>query len=175
MGAGLFAGIPQVLAAQGAARLLGLPRQRADIGPRFVQRLAQHLGVSLPTGYQWALATAFHFGYSAWWGGLYAAVQEVRPMRPLVGGPLLAALIYSVAFSPWGAATQNGAERPPDRRPEREPLLHWTAALSFSLTAAYCCTSRLRSAAPLGRPVRVGHRGPRLAETANSSGVTQRT
>ena len=137
MGAGLFAGIPQVLTTQVEAWLLGLARERADIGPRFVQRLARRLGESFPTSLKWALAAAFHFGYAAWWGGLYALVQELRPMRPLVGGPLLAGLIYTVAFSPWGAATQTGTEQPPEQRPERESLLHWTAALSFSLTTAY--------------------------------------
>ena len=50
---------------------------------------------------------------------------------------MLAGLIYLAAFSPWGAATQSGAEKPPERRPERESLLHWTAALSLSLTLAY--------------------------------------
>ena len=69
MGAGLFAGIPQVLTTQVEAWLLGLARERADIGPRFVQRLARRLGESFPTSLKWALAAAFHFGYAAWWGG----------------------------------------------------------------------------------------------------------
>ena len=51
---------------------------------------------------------------------------------------MLAALIYALAFSPWGAATQTGTERPPERRQTRETLLHWTAAHSFSLTLGYC-------------------------------------
>jgi hypothetical protein len=137
VGAGLIAGVPQVLLTQAEVRLLGLPSQRADIGPRFVRRLSQHLGQSLPSKLQWWLAAAFHFGYAASWGGVYALAQEARPVQPLVGGPMLAGLIYLVAFSPWGAATQSGAEKSPERRPERESLLHWTAALSFSLTLAY--------------------------------------
>ena len=116
-GAGLFAGIPQVLLTQAEARLLGLPPRRADIGPRFVQQLAQRLGHSLPATLQWLLAASFHFGYAAWWGALYGLTQQVRPIQPLVGAPLLAALIYTVAFSPWGAATQAGAERPPEQPP----------------------------------------------------------
>jgi hypothetical protein len=51
---------------------------------------------------------------------------------------MLAALIYALAFSPWGIATQTGTERPPERRRTRETLLHWSAALSFSLTLGYC-------------------------------------
>ena len=137
VGAGLAAGIPQVLATQAQARVLGLPAEHADIGPRFVQRVAERLGQS-PSGPQrWALAAAFHFGYAAWWGALYAWAQRWRPAQPHVGGPLLAALIYALAFSPWGGATQTATERPTHQRTLRETVLHWTAALSFGLATAY--------------------------------------
>jgi hypothetical protein len=136
--AGLIAGVPQVVLTQVEATVLDLPREQADIGPRFVRRLAQRvLGESLSEPTHWLLATLFHFGYAAQWGALYALLHEYRPTPPLVGGPLLAALIYALAFSPWGAATQTGTERPPERRSNRETLVHWTAALSFSLTTAY--------------------------------------
>jgi len=135
--AGLVAGIPQVLLTQAEARVLGLPGRQADIGPRFVQRLADHLEVRPHRSQRWLLAGGFHFGYAAAWGTVYALLQRWRPAQPHVGGPLLAALIYGLAFSPWGAATQTGTERPVERRPLRETLLHWTAALSFSLTLAY--------------------------------------
>jgi hypothetical protein len=135
--AGLIAGIPQVLVVQIETRFFGLPRGQADIGPRFVQRVAQQADASLSPPLQWLLAALFHFGYAAQWGTVYALIHELHPTPPLVGGPQLAALIYSVAFSPWGAATQTGTERPPEYRSNRETLLHWTAALSFSLTAAY--------------------------------------
>lgn len=82
-------------------------------------------------------AGGFHFAYAAGWGLFYALVQQYRPAKPHVGGPLLAILIYTLAFSPWGAATQSRTERPTHARPVRETLLHWTAALSFSLTLAY--------------------------------------
>jgi hypothetical protein len=136
--AGLIAGIPQVVVTQIETQVFGLPREQADIGPRFVQRLAQHLGAPLSPPLHWLLATVFHFGYAAQWGGTYALLQEWRRTPPLVGAPMLAALIYALAFSPWGAATQTGTERPPERRRNRETLLHWTAALSFSLPLAYC-------------------------------------
>ena len=136
--AGLIAGIPQVVLTQVETAVFGLPRDQADIGPRFVRQLARRaLGESLSEPTHWLLATAFHFGYAAQWGALYALLHEYRPTPPLVGGPLLAAVIYALAFSPWGAATQTGTERPPERRSNRETLLHWTAALSFSLTTAY--------------------------------------
>jgi len=135
--AGLVAGIPQVLVTQAEGRLLRLPGRRADIGPRFVQRVAQHLGQPLSPPLHWALAAVFHFGYAAQWGSLYGLAQQRRPVGPLVGGPLLATLLYVLAFSPWGAATRAGAERAPARRPERESLLHWTAALTYGLVTAY--------------------------------------
>jgi hypothetical protein len=135
--AGLIAGIPQVLVTQIGTQVFDLDREDADIGPRFVQRLAQQVGTSLPAPVQWLLATIFHFGYAAQWGTVYALMHEFRPTPPLVNGPLLAAVIYALAFSPWGAATQTGTERPPEQRSNRETLMHWTAALSFSLTTAY--------------------------------------
>ncbi len=135
--AGLIAGIPQVALTQLEAWILPGPRGYADIGPRFVQRVSQRADANLEPEQHWWLAAAFHFGYAAWWGGLYAVLQRWRPAQPHVGGPLLAALIYTLAFSPWGAATQTGTERPVEQRAMRETLLHWTAALSFSLTLAY--------------------------------------
>jgi hypothetical protein len=153
LAAGLLAGSPQVLVTQAEARLLGLPRQRGDIGPRFVQRLAQRVGESPSPLFRWTLVAAFHFGYAAQWGILYGLLQERQPMRPLVGGPQLAALIYLLTFSPWGAATRSGTERPPERRPERESLLHWTAALTFSLVTAYAYRWLHQRAAVLPRPL----------------------
>jgi hypothetical protein len=135
--AGLIAGVPQVLVTQAEARLLGLPRSQADIGPRFVHRVSGAVEAQPGEAERWLLAGGFHFGYAAAWGAIYALLQRWRPAQPHVGGPLLAALIYGLAFSPWGAATQTGTERPVERRPTRETLLHWTAALSFSLTLAY--------------------------------------
>jgi hypothetical protein len=138
--AGLLAGVPQVLLTQAEARLLGLPGSQADIGPRFVHRLSETVDARPRAAERWLLAGGFHFGYAAAWGVAYALLQRWRPAQPHVGGPLLAALIYALAFSPWGAATQTGTERPVEHRPTRETLLHWTAALSFSLTLAYLYT-----------------------------------
>jgi hypothetical protein len=136
--AGLVAGIPQVVLTQIEAWLMPTTaRHAADIGPRFVQRLDNALETDLEREHHWLLAGAFHFGYAAWWGSMYAVLQRWRPAQPHVGGPLLASVIYWLAFSPWGAATQTGTEQPVERRPTRETLLHWTAALSFSLCLAY--------------------------------------
>ena len=136
--AGLVAGIPQVVATQIEVSFFGLPREQADIGPRFVRRLAQRfVGTTPSTPTEWLFATLFHFGYAAQWGALYALCQEWRPTPPLAGGSMLAGLIYTLAFSPWGAATQTGTERHPARRRHRETVLHWTAALSFSLSTSY--------------------------------------
>ncbi len=135
--AGLVAGIPQVLLVQVETRLLGLPDQHADIGPRFVQQLGRRLGSDPSQPMQWTFAAIFHFAYATWWGTVYAVFEEWRPAKPHVAGPLLGSLIYALAFSPWGGATQTGTVRSTEERPLQESLVHWTAALSFSLTTAY--------------------------------------
>jgi hypothetical protein len=137
VGAGLIAGIPQVVVTQVEALLLSVPRSRADIGPRFIYRASQYVDAEVPTAAHWLVAGAFHFGYAAFWGLVYTLLQRWRPAQPHVGGPLLGALIYAAAFSPWGAATHTGTERRVERRHTHETLLHWTAALSYSLSLAY--------------------------------------
>ena len=163
--AGLIAGVPQVVLTQIEAGFFDVPRERADIGPRFVRRVAQRFTGTTPSSpTEWLLATVFHFGYAAQWGALYALVQAWRPTPPLVGGSMLAGLIYALAFSPWGAATQTGTERRPARREIRETILHWTAALSFSLTTAYVYEWLRRTRTPhpqqcpLPRPAGEGER-----------------
>jgi hypothetical protein len=142
--AGLIAGVPQVALTQIMTGPLGLPREQADIGPRFVRRVTQRfVGTTPSSPTQWIAATIFHFGYAAQWGAVYALSQQWRRTPPLVGGPMLAALIYALAFSSWGAATQTGTERHPRSLPLRETLMHWTAALSFSLSTA-CAFEWLR-------------------------------
>jgi len=149
--AGLLAGIPQVVLTQLEAWLLPTtPRHSADIGPRFVKRVSQKFDANLEREHHWLLAGAFHFAYAAWWGALYAVLQRWRPAQPHVGGPLLAAVIYTLAFSPWGAATATGTERDTKERPTRETLLHWTAALSFSLSLAYLYASAQQRSQTLG-------------------------
>src|SRR5438105_6889494 len=97
--AGLFAGIPQVLIVQAVEKPLGLPADKADIGPRLVQRVAEQLGEPLASGPRWALAALFHFAYSAGWGALYGLVDRLLRPPPLVAGSLLGGVIYLVALS----------------------------------------------------------------------------
>ena len=95
----MAAGIPQVLLTQLEAWLLPMPRHYADIGPRFVWRLSEHVDADLKNEHHWLLAGAFHFGYAATWGAVYSLLQRWRPAQPHVGGPLLAAF-----GSGWGAS-----------------------------------------------------------------------
>ncbi len=137
--AGWIAGIPQVLVAQAVGHLLGI-RERADIGPRFVRRAAEHAGRPLSPPMHWVLGGVFHFEYAAGWGMAYALAVEplgTRRVPPLLSSALLGGLIYTTAFSPLGAATRTGTEREPRRRSARETALHGAAALSFALTAGY--------------------------------------
>jgi hypothetical protein len=161
--AGLVAGVPQVAIVQVAEKPLGLPANRADIGPRFVERIADHLGESLPPAAHWGLAALFHFAYSAGWGAFYGLVDALVRPPPAVAAPLLGGLIYTLAFSRWGAGTQTGTEPHPDRRHWRQDVLHWTAALSFSVTTAltYAWLCRRAGGGADARPAAVAH--PRVA------------
>lgn len=137
---GLFAGIPQVLAAQVVGALVG-KRDRADIGPRFVQRVAARTGHSPSRPERWSLAALFHFGYAAGWGAAYATAVEVGGVRrgsPFLTGGLLGGLIYALAFSRLGAATRSHTERHPDRRSGADWAVQFTSAFSFALTLACC-------------------------------------
>jgi len=135
--AGLFASLPQVLFTQAAQRILGMPPGKADIGPRFVKRMAERLETPAPPAVHWLLAAMFHFAYAAGWGALYGLAQEVRPTPPAVAGPVMGGVIYGLAFSRVGAATQTGSEVHPERRPRKEFAIHWTPALTFSMLTAY--------------------------------------
>jgi len=136
---GFLAGVPQVMAAQVVAMVLGR-RERADIAPRFVQHAAEHLGQSLSRPARWTLAIVFHFAYAAWWGAAHAAaIEALGPRRapPAVSGGLLGAVIYTLAFSRIGMGTATGAERHPERRGWRDWVVQATSVLSFSLIVAY--------------------------------------
>jgi len=136
--AGWIAGIPQVLAAQLAGRLLGV-RERADIGPRFMRHATAEAGSHVSPPMHWLLGGVFHFELAALWGALYGLLVDWRGHRrvpPPLGGVVLAGLVYLAAFSPLGAGTRTGAERPVGRRDGRETLLHWVSALAFGLTNA---------------------------------------
>jgi hypothetical protein len=61
VGAGLIAGIPQVIVLQAEAFLLSVPRGRADIGPRFVYRLSEYVDAEVPTAAHWLVAGALPF------------------------------------------------------------------------------------------------------------------
>jgi hypothetical protein len=139
-GAGIVAGTVQVALGKAEEWLL-LPRgEDANIAPRFVQRLAEHLGASLPHPARWALGTLFHYGYSAGWGALYAIAVGLLPPRrrppPLAGGAALGAVLWFLAFGPLGAAVQSGTERSPRHRPWYKDVLTWSVALVFGLTTA---------------------------------------
>lgn len=137
--AGWIAGIPQVLVAQVLAHLLGIG-ERADIGPRFIRRAAEHTGRPLSKPMHWVLGGVFHFEFAAGWGTLYALTVEpigTHRVPPLLGGALLGGAIYTAAFSPLGAATRTGAERQTEQRSTGETALHWSSALSFALTTSF--------------------------------------
>jgi len=134
--AALVASVPQVLLSKLEEKLFLPPGEDADLGPRFVERLAARARRPLPEDVKWLAASAFHFGYAALWGALYALAYERRPVHPLAGGLLLAGVIYAITFTPWGGAVQSGAEMPPRQRSRRKEAVLVTAPLTFGLGTA---------------------------------------
>lgn len=134
--AALVASVPQVLVPQLEQRALGLPMGSADIGHRFIQRLGEMADRDLPEDVRWLAASAFHFGYAAFWGALYALAYERRPTKPIVGGLLLSGLIYGITFTRWGGATLTRTAPPPKRRNWKKRLLLLTPPLLFGMGTA---------------------------------------
>lgn len=134
--AALVASVPQVLLPKLEEKLFLPPGESADIGPRFIERLAALARRPLPEDVKWLAASTFHFGYAAGWGALYALAYQRRPVHPLVGGALLATLIYAITFTPWGGAVKTGTEEPPRRRSAAKELVLVTAPLTFALGTA---------------------------------------
>lgn len=133
MEAGLIASVPQVLGTHFAEELLGLPQGSANIGPIFVQRIGQKFRKKLSEEVRWLGASAFHFGYAAAWGALYAMASKKRPLHPVLGGLILSGVIYATTFPRWGGATQTRTAPPPERRDWRMKLLLLTPPLIFGM------------------------------------------
>jgi hypothetical protein len=136
--AGLLASIPQVILPKIEERLLMPAREDADIGPRFIERVAKLTGQApLREDTKWLLASAFHFGYATFWGLLYAlAARRWRP-PPALGGAALGTIIYAITFPHWGGAVLTRTEPPPHRRSWRRELTLLTAAASYAFITAF--------------------------------------
>lgn len=134
--AALAASVPQVIVPQVEEKLLGLPEGSSDIGPNFIERLGWMLDRELPENTRWLGASAFHFGYAAFWGVLYALAYEKRPTHPLLGGLLLSGIIYGITFTRWGGAIRTRTAPPPERRDWRMRLLLLTPPLLFGMGTA---------------------------------------
>jgi hypothetical protein len=134
--AGLIASVPQVLLAKVEERLLMRPGEDANIGPRFVERLAYLAERRLPEDTKWLGAAAFHFAYAAFWGAVYGVAHRRWRLHPALGGALLGGGIWAITFPHWGGAVLTGAERPPHLRSWRQELVFATAALTFGFGTA---------------------------------------
>ncbi len=134
----MLASVPQVLVPKAEEKLLLRGRENADLGPRLIQTLAdrfqkrQRLGEDT----KWLAASAFHFGYSAAWGSLYALAYDRHPVKPWVGGLLLGGLIHAITFPRWGLAVLVGTEKRPRDRSWRMEAVLATAPLVFGLGTA---------------------------------------
>ncbi len=134
--AGLLASVPQVLLPKLEERLLLRRNEDANLGPRFIERLARMAGRPLREDTKWLAASTFHFGYATAWGALYALAHRRWRPHPALGGAALGALIYAITFPHWGGAVLTGTERPPHLRSWRVELVLATAALTFGFGTA---------------------------------------
>jgi len=131
--AGLAASVVQVVVGK-AEDWLFLPRgETADIAPRLVDRMVQRLDTRASGPMKWAVGTAFHLGYGAFWGAVYGAVQRRLRLHPLLAGAGLGLLIYGITFPRWGAAVRFGVERPPQHRTRRMTIVAASVALTYGL------------------------------------------
>jgi hypothetical protein len=94
------------------------------------------VGTRLQEDEKWLAASAFHFGYAAFWGALYATLYERRPVHPALGGALLSGVIYGITFPRWGGAVLTRAERKPRDRSRRMGVVLATAATTFGMCTA---------------------------------------
>ena len=132
----IVASVPQVILPKLEEWLLLHEDESADLGPRFIEALADKAQRPLPEDVKWLGAAAFHFGYATFWGVAYALVQDRLRVRPWVGGLALATLIHLITFPSWGGAVVSGAEDHPRERPWRMELVFATAPLVFGLGTA---------------------------------------
>jgi ribose/xylose/arabinose/galactoside ABC-type transport system permease subunit len=154
--AGLFAGVPQVLFVQVLEKVLGLRDDRADIGPRFVGRLARQFGSSAPASVRWIVAALFHFAYSATWGALYGLVDRWFRPPAVVSAGGLTGLIYLLAFSSVGGGTKTKTEPPPEQRGPRDWIHILSAPISYTVSLALAYEWLRARSVPPSLPKAVG-------------------
>ncbi|HEX7120243.1 MAG TPA: hypothetical protein VF212_15720 [Longimicrobiales bacterium] len=136
-GAGFLAAFPQAALGELEERLFLPPGEDADIAPRTVHRLSLLLtGHRLSSPAKWVLGTAYHFGYGAAWGIMYAHARERVRFGPVLGGLLLGAVIYGITYPRWGMGVLIGAERPPGERSRRMTAVAWSVAVGFGIATA---------------------------------------
>lgn len=141
--AGVLAGVPQVLISKLEERLLLPGNEDVDLGPRLIERLGGMVHKRLREDEKWIGASAFHFGYAAFWGALYALLYERKPVHPVLGGALLSSFIYGITFPRWGGAVLTRTERKPKHRSWRKGFVLLSAATTFGM-----CTGLLYGRGP---------------------------
>jgi hypothetical protein len=134
--AGVAGTLVQTMLGKAEERALLPPWEDSNIAPRFMNRLARDVGLTLPASAEWVLGTAFHLGYGVTWGALYAAARERLHPHPVAGGLALGALIYGITFPRWGGAVQTQTERPPEHRTRAMEFVAASVTLGYGLATA---------------------------------------
>lgn len=134
--AGVLAGTIQAVIGKSEEIAILPQHEDSNFAPRLVDRMATMIGQDPSEVTEWVLGTAFHFGYAATWGALYALAQERYPTNPWVGGAALGGLIYLITFPSWGGAVQSGTERQPESRSWAMEVVAASVAMGFGLSTS---------------------------------------
>ncbi len=114
-----------------------LPRGRlADRAVGLVEAALDEPREQKPTPPVFLSAAAFHFGYGAGWGALYAVARERWRVPAVAAAGLQAAAIYTAAFSRVGLGVRLGSEPQPSRRRPGELAYQLVVAGTFALANA---------------------------------------
>lgn len=135
-GAGVAAALLQAVAGKAYDVVLLPPGEDSHLAPRLVDRVGRAVGIRPTEPEEWALGTAFHLGYGAFWGAAYAAARERTSVDPWVGGAVLGGLIYAITFPRWGGAVRTHTVRAPERRTARMTAFGAVVTAVFGITTA---------------------------------------
>ena len=133
--AGMSGAVIQVAVGLLIDKLLLPPQHDNNIAPRVMTRLFQKRGDRPNRLRDWTLGTLFHIGYGLFWGVSFSLARRWTRIPSRFLGLVMAALIYLLAFSKFGAGTKTGTEEHPRRRPDNKQLSLVAVVLTFTTTA----------------------------------------
>lgn len=108
-----------------------------NIAPRLVHHMLSLAGQDHDEKRDWELGALFHLSYGLGWGMVFGLLQRVTRLRAFMLAVAMGGLIYTLAFSRIGVATQTGAEQHPDGRSWQKRVSLVAVALTYMLATAW--------------------------------------